>query len=162
MKTGMELCRRAHLQDCLSRFIYPAWDRTRQSLALAVSRHDQTQVGIDITVEGKSWDEIEKLMHANAVLFGWGSHDPLEMYYLYSSRFQGVDLFNAGYYSNPTVDRWMELALHAASEEEANEYWQKAQWELGRPGTGLSRGCGMGLAGQYRSCVLCPRAARYR
>ena len=108
--------------------IYPAGDRTRQSLALAVADMIRP-VGIDITVEGKSWDEIEKLMHANAVLFGWGSHDPLEMYYLYSSRFQGVDLFDAGYYSNPTVDRWMELALHAASEEEANEYWQKAQWD---------------------------------
>lgn len=108
--------------------LYPAGDKTRQSLALTVADMIRP-IGIDITVEGKSWNELETLMHANAVLFGWGSHDPLEMYYLYSSRYQGVDLFNAGYYSNSVVDEWMDLALHATREEEANRYWQKAQWD---------------------------------
>ncbi len=108
--------------------LYPAGDVTRQSLALTVA--DMVRpVGIDIRVEGKSWDELSKLMHAHAVLFGWGSHDPLEMYYLYSSRYRGVDLYNAGYYANPTVDRWMEKAMYATSEEEAWEYWRKAQWD---------------------------------
>jgi len=108
--------------------LYPAGDVTRQSLALTVA--DMVRpVGIDIHVEGKSWDELRKLMHSNAVLFGWGSHDPLEMYYLYSSRYQGVDLFNAGYYSNPVVDQWMEKAMHATSEEVAWDYWRKAQWD---------------------------------
>jgi peptide/nickel transport system substrate-binding protein len=108
--------------------LYPAGDVTRQSLALTVA--DMVRpVGIDIRVEGKSWDELRKLMHAHAVLFGWGSHDPLEMYYLYSSRYQGVDLFNAGYYSNPIVDQWMDKAMFATSEEEAWEYWRQAQWD---------------------------------
>lgn len=39
-----------------------------------------------VDIEGKSWDEIYKVMHSRAVLFGWGSHDPLEMYSLYYSK----------------------------------------------------------------------------
>lgn len=110
------------------KLLYPSNDSTRQSLALTVAEMVKP-AGIEIVVEGKSWSELERLMHANAVLFGWGSHDPLEMYVLHSSRYQGVDMFNAGYYSNPKVDDWMDRALYAASEDEANEYWRKAQWD---------------------------------
>lgn len=114
--------------------IYPPGDVTRQSLALAAA--DMVKLaGIRMNVEGKSWDDIEKRMHADAVLFGWGSHDPLEMYNLYSSSFKGVEYYNAGYYSNPTVDDWMNKALRASNEEEALKYWKNAQWD-GK--TGLS------------------------
>lgn len=108
--------------------IYPASDVTRQSLALAAADMVK-QAGIHMRVEGKSWEEIGHLMHSSAVMLGWGSHDPLEMYYLYSSDFRGVDYFNTGYYSNPAVDSWMEQALAAASEEEALRYWRNAQWD---------------------------------
>ncbi|MGC7846819.1 ABC transporter substrate-binding protein [Desulforudis sp. 1088] len=114
--------------------IYPAGDQTRQSLALAVA--DMLKpIGIDIKVEGKSWDEIKTLMHSNAILFGWGSHDPLEMYNVYHSRNRGVDWYNTGFYSNPDVDAYLDKALTAKSEDEALWYWKKAQWN-GR--TGLS------------------------
>nr|WP_251558301.1 ABC transporter substrate-binding protein [Paenibacillus pasadenensis] len=112
--------------------LYPAGDATRQSLALAAADMVK-EAGIVIRPEGKSWEEIERRMHADAVLFGWGSHDPLEMYHLFSSSFRGVDYYNAGYYSNRTVDEWMEKALDAANEEEALDYWKKAQWD-GRTG----------------------------
>ncbi|MDF2715491.1 MAG: nickel transporter substrate-binding protein [Paenibacillus sp.] len=108
--------------------IYPSGDVTRQSLALATADMIKP-VGIQIDVQGKSWDDIEKLMHANAVLMGWGSHDPLEMYNLYSSKYRGVEYYNAGFYSNPTVDDWMNKALKATREEDAMEYWKKAQWD---------------------------------
>ncbi|CAM4466101.1 peptide/nickel transport system substrate-binding protein [Paenibacillus endophyticus] len=114
--------------------LYPAGDVTRQSLALAAAEMVK-DAGIRINVEGKSWDELEKLMHANAILLGWGSHDPLEMYNLYSSDFGGVDYYNTGYYNNPAVDKWFEQALEARTEEESIEYWKKAQWD-GK--TGLS------------------------
>jgi peptide/nickel transport system substrate-binding protein len=107
---------------------YPAGDTVRQSLALAVADMIKP-VGIQIRVEGKSWDDIRKGMHANAVLMGWGSHDPLEMFYLYSSKYKGVDYYNTGFYENPAVDEWMNRALSAASEEEANSFWKKAQWD---------------------------------
>ncbi|MFZ5591953.1 MAG: ABC transporter substrate-binding protein, partial [Bacillota bacterium] len=114
--------------------VYPASDNTRQSLAMAV-RDMVKPLGIEITVEGKSWDEIKQLMHANAVLFGWGSHDPLEMYNLFHSKNRGVEYFNPGFYSNPAVDKYLDLALKTTDPEQANKYWQQAQWD-GR--TGLS------------------------
>ena len=114
--------------------IYPASDVTRQSLALATADMVK-QIGIEMVVEGKSWDVIEQRMHQDAVMMGWGSHDPLEMYNIYSSSYAGVDYFNTGYYSNPVVDEWMKKALHAKNEEEAWSYWQKAQWD---GNTGLS------------------------
>lgn len=108
--------------------LYSAGDITRQSLALAVA--DMVKpAGIEIAVEGKSWDELEKLMHANAVVFGWGSHDPIEMYYIHSSTYRGVDYFNPGFYSNPVAEEWMNKALRATDEESALEFWQNAQWD---------------------------------
>ncbi len=113
--------------------IYPASDVTRQSLALAAA--DMVKpIGIQIHVEGKSWAEIEKRMHADAVMLGWGSHDPLEMYNLYSSHYAGMDYYNTGYYGNSAVDQYFEQALAAASEEAALEYWKKSQWD-GETGT---------------------------
>lgn len=110
------------------RLLYPAGDVIRQSLAIAVA--DQVRViGIEIQVEGKSWSEIGRLMAANAVLWGWGSQDPMEMYHVYSSKFRGVGYYNPNYYSNANVDQWMELALRAGSEEEAAVFWQRAQWD---------------------------------
>jgi peptide/nickel transport system substrate-binding protein len=110
------------------KLIYPAGDSTRQSLAIA-SADKVKALGIKINVDGKSWDDIKKVMYSDAILFGWGSHDPLEMYNLYSSKFRGVDYYNSGYYSNPKVDEYMNKALAATDEKEATSNWQKAQWD---------------------------------
>ncbi|WP_235941545.1 ABC transporter substrate-binding protein [Paenibacillus puerhi] len=116
------------------KLLYPASDVTRQSLAIAVA--DMLKpLGIQIKAEGKSWDELEKQMHASPVLFGWGSHDPLEMYHVYSAKYQGVEYYNPGYYRNDTVEDYMNKALRAKTEKEAMDYWKKAQWD---GSTGLS------------------------
>ncbi|MGW7161112.1 ABC transporter substrate-binding protein [Paenibacillus taichungensis] len=108
--------------------IYFAGDLTRQSLALAAADM-VAQAGIKVNVEGKSREETKKLAYTNAVLFGWGSHDPLETYNLYSSTHKGEGYYNTGLYSNPTVDNWMQQALQATTEEEALPFWQKAEWD---------------------------------
>jgi peptide/nickel transport system substrate-binding protein len=108
--------------------LYPASDVTRQSLAIAVADM-MKPLGIKINVEGKSWDDIEGLMHSNAVVMGWGSHDPLEIYNLFNGKMAGVDYYNSGFYSNPKVDEYLDKALLSKSEEEAIEYWKKAQWD---------------------------------
>ncbi|MFF2856057.1 ABC transporter substrate-binding protein [Peribacillus sp. NPDC058002] len=107
---------------------YLASDAIRQSLAISVADMIKP-LGIQIKVEGGSWDIIEKKMYSNAVLLGWGSHDPHEMYNIYSSKFAGVDFYNTGYYQNKTVDEYFDKALLATSETEAIEYWKKAQWD---------------------------------
>ncbi|WP_438351773.1 ABC transporter substrate-binding protein [Paenibacillus sp. FA6] len=108
--------------------VYPSGDMIRQSLALTTADMVKA-IGIRMNVEGKSWDEIEKMMHSSAVLMGFGSHDPLEMYNIYSTDFQGVEYYNPGYYSNSVVDDWMQQALRALTEEEALQYWKNAQWD---------------------------------
>lgn len=108
--------------------LYFAGDLTRQSLALATADM-VAQAGIKINVEGKSREETKKMAYSNAVLFGWGSHDPLETYNLYSSTHKGEGYYNVGLYSNPVVDSWMDKALQATSEEEALPFWKKAEWD---------------------------------
>ncbi|WP_338707910.1 ABC transporter substrate-binding protein [Paenibacillus amylolyticus] len=108
--------------------LYFAGDLTRQSLALAAADM-VAQAGIKINVEGKSREETKKMAYSNAVLFGWGSHDPLETYNLYSSTHKGEGYYNVGLYSNPVVNSWMDKALQATSEEEALPFWQKAEWD---------------------------------
>jgi peptide/nickel transport system substrate-binding protein len=108
--------------------LYPAGDGTRGSLALAAA--DMVKAaGIRMNVEGAGWGEIEERMHADAVLFGWGSFDPYEMVALYSSKYRGFGYYNSGFYSNPQVDAWLERALRATDENEAQEYWRQAQWD---------------------------------
>lgn len=113
---------------------YLASDTIRQSLAITVADM-MKPLGINIRLEGGSWDTISKQMYSNAVLLGWGSHDPHEMYNIYSSEAAGLDYYNTGYYSNKTVDEYFEKALHATTEAEAIEFWKKAQWN---GNTGLS------------------------
>lgn len=107
---------------------YLASDEIRQSLSITVA--DMLKpLGIQVNVEGGSWDVIEKNMHSEAVLLGWGSHDPHELYNIYGADYAGIEYFNTGYYHNETVDQYFEEALRANSEEEAIEYWKKAQWD---------------------------------
>ena len=59
--------------------VYPSGDQLRQSLAMVVA--DMVKpIGINIVIEAKTWDEIEAVLHKDAILMGWGSQDPLEMY----------------------------------------------------------------------------------
>lgn len=107
---------------------YLASDVIRQSLAISVA--DMLKpLGIQIKVEGGSWDVIGQKMYSEAVLMGWGSHDPHELYNIYSSDNAGVEYYNTGFYKNDTVDDYFKKALHANSEEEAIEFWKKAQWD---------------------------------
>jgi len=106
--------------------LYPASDTLRQGLALAVADMVRT-VGIEINASGVSWDVIDTRLHADAVLFGWGSHDPTEMYNLYSSRQAGTEYWNPGFYTNPAVDANLDAAMAATDPEVANQHWRAAQ-----------------------------------
>ncbi|MBK3497302.1 ABC transporter substrate-binding protein [Viridibacillus sp. YIM B01967] len=107
---------------------YLANDAIRQSLAISVV--DMLKpLGINIKLEGGSWDMIAKKMYSNPVLMGWGSHDSHEMYNIYSSESAGIEYYNTGYYQNKMVDSYFEKALSSKNEEEAIEFWKKAQWD---------------------------------
>ncbi|MDZ4063828.1 MAG: ABC transporter substrate-binding protein, partial [Coriobacteriia bacterium] len=110
------------------RLVYPAEDSLRQALSLAVA-DTMKPLGIEIEVVGKSWDEITSLKHANAVLWGWGSHNPTEINMIYNSQWAGIEWNNAEFYSNRTVDKNLNAAMRAKSEAEAVPYWQAAAWD---------------------------------
>ncbi|MCU9809446.1 ABC transporter substrate-binding protein [Paraclostridium sp. AKS46] len=102
----------------------------RQELGLSVVETAK-KLGIKIDLEAKTWDTIEPEINSQPVLFGWGSGDPSELNYLYSSKVIGVGVpwNNAGYYKNEKVDEYISKALQSENENEAIEYWKKAQWD---------------------------------
>lgn len=109
--------------------VYPASRSVRQYLALACSDMLK-KIGIKTKVEGKNnFADIRKIMHRDVVVFGWGSHDPIELYHLYSSKHAGTGYNNAGFYSNPVVDSHLEKALVASSFEDSLKHWKNAQWD---------------------------------
>ncbi|GHA23842.1 solute-binding protein [Devosia pacifica] len=107
---------------------YPASDLTRQALAVTTAQQLEA-IGLDVTAKGLSWDRIERVMHSEPVLFGWGSHSPEEVYSLYQSDWGGVDYYNPGYFSNPAVDEYFAEAQAAVSLEASYPYWQAAEWD---------------------------------
>lgn len=117
------------------RILYPADDTVRQGLAVALA--DQVEAaGIRVEPAGASWEEIEQRMHAEPVMFGWGSHDPTEMYNLYSARQQGVEYYNPGFYADEAVQSHLDEALTATDPEAADAAWRAAQ--LDEDGNGFS------------------------
>lgn len=125
-------------QPARFRLTYPASDTTRQLLA-QVSADMVGPLGIEMQPTGRHWDEIQReALHQDAIVFGFGSHSPQEVYYLFHSQHAGFGFYNSGYYANPTVDRHLDAAQTAADQETANQHWQAAQWD-GETGYG-SRG----------------------
>ena len=102
----------------------------RQELGLAYVELAK-QLGIKVNLENRTWDTIIPDIHSQAVLYGFGSGDPSEIYNLYSSKTLGVGVAwnNSGYYKNDKVDEYIEKALQSEDENVALEYWKKAQWD---------------------------------
>ena len=122
--------------DCL----YPAGDSVRQAVGMAAAEQLRA-IGIQVNVRGLSWDEISREMFSQSVLMGWGSASPNETYYLYRS--EGAlleDYYNPEGYRSEITDGYLQAAMEALTPEEANEYWQKVQWD-GETGTAMQGEC---------------------
>ncbi|OKL51973.1 hypothetical protein BSZ39_12670 [Bowdeniella nasicola] len=113
-----------------SRFtlLFNAKDQLRSDLSLTAAQQAK-EFGIDIKAVGTTWDEIYKLGKSNAVMWGGGRHHPGQIYTFYSSKAWNVGYNNIAQYGNPKVDEYLEKALHSRSQDEANEWWKKAQWD---------------------------------
>ena len=116
--------------------LYPAQDSVRQGLTVAVADMI-APLGFDVAVEGVDWDAIEERSRSQPVAFGWGSHDPAEMYNLYhSSGAERDDFFNVGHYASDAVDAHLDAAMTATDPDEAAGHWRAAQ--LDADGNGFS------------------------
>ena len=107
---------------------YSASDSTRQAIAIVVSELLQP-LGIEGRPNGTTWEVIDRVMHTEPVVFGWGSHSPVELYSLYQSGRAGVEYYNPGFFSNPVVDKYFDEAQRAPSLEASYPDWQKAEWD---------------------------------
>jgi peptide/nickel transport system substrate-binding protein len=114
---------------------YTSGDSTRRDLAEAV-RAMLKPIGLDVSLKSGSWEQVEREMHANPVLMGWGSLDPMELYHHYQSGSGGVEFYNPGYYSNPVVDGHLKQALDAPDWQAAVPFWQQVEWD-GKSGAGV-------------------------
>lgn len=120
--------------------IYPSGDSARQAVAMAAAQQI-AGIGIRITVEGCSWDEISRRMFTDAVMMGWGSSNPYTSYSLFHSvNMLRDDYYNPEGFSDPTVDAYLDQAMAALTVEEANRCWQLAQWD-GETGTSMLGHC---------------------
>ncbi|MCW2257536.1 peptide/nickel transport system substrate-binding protein [Providencia alcalifaciens] len=114
---------------------YASGDSTRRDLAQTI-RASLKPLGIDMDLKSGSWETVERNIHANPTLFGWGGLDPMELVHNYSSKAAGVGFYNAGYYRNTTVDEHIEQALRQPDQTAAIPLWQKVDWD-GKTGTGI-------------------------
>ncbi|MFQ2359789.1 ABC transporter substrate-binding protein [Aeromonas dhakensis] len=114
---------------------YTSGDSTRRDLAEAV-RAMLKPIGLEVSLKSGSWEQVEREMHANPVLMGWGSLDPMELYHHYQSGSAGVEFYNPGYYSNPVVDGHLKQALDAPNWQAAVPFWQQVEWD-GKRGAGV-------------------------
>ncbi|MDX7672135.1 ABC transporter substrate-binding protein [Aeromonas caviae] len=114
---------------------YTSGDSTRRDLAEAV-RAMLKPIGLEVSLKSGSWEQVEREMHANPVLMGWGSLDPMELYHHYQSGSGGVEFYNPGYYSSPVVDSHLKQALDAPNWQAAVPFWQQVEWD-GKTGAGV-------------------------
>ncbi|WP_214455102.1 ABC transporter substrate-binding protein [Aeromonas dhakensis] len=114
---------------------YTSGDSTRRDLAEAV-RAMLKPIGLEVSLKSGSWEQVEREMHANPVLMGWGSLDPMELYHHYQSGSAGVEFYNPGYYKNPVVDGHLKQALDAPNWQAAVPFWQQVEWD-GKRGAGV-------------------------
>ncbi|MFM5413546.1 ABC transporter substrate-binding protein [Aeromonas dhakensis] len=114
---------------------YTSGDSTRRDLAEAV-RAMLGPIGLEVSLKSGSWEQVEREMHANPVLMGWGSLDPMELYHHYQSGSAGVEFYNPGYYQNPVVDGHLKQALDAPNWQAAVPFWQQVEWD-GKTGSGV-------------------------
>lgn len=117
--------------------MYFAGDSMRQAVAMSVSNQAKENLGIDITVEGVSADDIVKRMFSEPMIMAWGSDSPMTSYMLFHSSNAGkTDFYNPEFYTSEKTDEYLDKAMNSPTIEESYEWWQKAQWD-GETGTSM-------------------------
>jgi peptide/nickel transport system substrate-binding protein len=109
--------------------LYPANAQERQALAVSIAE-EAKKIGINIKVEGASWDKIDTLAHSTPNVFGYGSLDPTDLYLKYYSKsYDPSNYNNIIMYNNSIVDTYLRNAITSFDQNTANKYWQLAAWD---------------------------------
>lgn len=86
------------------------------------------EIGIRVKLSGADRDVIYNEAQTKAVIWGLGSHTPMELYNLYHSERESKYAKYSPYF-NSAVDKYMDKALEAPSLETSYEFWLDAQWD---------------------------------
>ncbi len=110
---------------------YPSGDKVRQDHALAYAS-DAKKAGIEVKVEGATWEVIEPRMGRDAVLAGFGSvGDPdFGLYTLLHSSLAGDGFNNMARYDNPAVDQALDRGRRSQDPKEREAAYATVQKEL--------------------------------
>jgi peptide/nickel transport system substrate-binding protein len=106
--------------------IYHSSDSVKQAMAVTIAEQAKN-FGIKINPQGKSWDEMSNFKFSNAVINGYGSRDPSELKSDYYSKLAGKS--NTASYNNSAVDKHIESATTAHSENESYKDWKSVLWD---------------------------------
>ncbi|MEA2232087.1 MAG: peptide/nickel transport system substrate-binding protein [Solirubrobacteraceae bacterium] len=114
--------------------VYPSADSVRKDIALAFAS-DMKKIGVEVKLEGLSWDVIEKRQDSGAVEFGYGTpYDPdIELYTLFHSKFAtGDEDFFTNYPKtrNAAIDATLDSERSTLDRNERKRDFVKLQEEL--------------------------------
>ena len=104
--------------------LYMAPDTVRQALA-ADFAEQMAPLGIKVNVQGLSWDDLELQSYSQAILWGWGSNSPVEIYELNHSQGWGDYACRA----DETTDGYLDQAVAQPDIADSYEYYRLAQWD---------------------------------
>ena len=104
--------------------LYMAPDTVRQALA-ADFAEQMAPLGIKVNVQGLSWDDLEPRSYSQAILWGWGSNSPVEIYELNHSQGWGDYACRA----DETTDGYLDQAVAQPDIADSYEYYRLAQWD---------------------------------
>ena len=116
--------------------MYGASALDRQAVAISVAEQAKA-LGINIIPVGLDWSEIEPRTKSTPLVLGGGQYNPMLLTRLYDGKYaEQAGYRNVACYSNPKTDEYIEKAISALTDEEANKYWQMVQWD-GEQGPGV-------------------------
>ncbi len=107
--------------------MYHPDDSVRQALAEDLA-NQCALLGLEVSTQAAGWDVAYTNALSQPLMWGWGAHTPMELYNIYHTA-PGGESAEYSPYANENVDAYMDAALAADDLEEANELWQKAQWD---------------------------------
>ncbi len=105
--------------------LYPIGNSLRQSMAAELS-NQFIKLGIKSSFEGVDWNTAYARAHSQPLVWGWGTHSPMEMYNIYHTA-PNKDFARYSPYASAKVDENMDLALAEDDLASSLFYWKKAQ-----------------------------------
>ena len=113
--------------ECAFEVYTPADEQDRYMLAAAAAE-SAADLGISITVQQATWDEIVEKTNTQGAVWGFGQFSPMVIGNQFQSgRFTVQPYANPSGYENQEVDRLIAEAISANTQEQAVAAWKQAQ-----------------------------------